>query len=240
MAIIPAVIGLVAFLLFITRTAFGGSLFKTVSRDEGSSTRDVFGFVKDLRKVFRTENVASLSVSRVTFSFTLAFFRTLFPLYAVNDLGLDPAFIPVVFTLYGLLNTFTRLPSGKLSDRVGRKKPLLSSILLMVVVNLGLSSAREYTSIGVFAALYGACHGVRAVSEWAFLGDSVPVELRGLANSYFANIFDIGTSLGALIGGILATLLPITTILQIAAIIMFMNASIVSLSAHGSSQKRAA
>jgi MFS family permease len=167
----------------------------------------------------------------------LAFFRTIYPLYVVNDLGLSPAFVPTVFTVYGLLNTITRLPSGRLSDRIGRKRPLLISILLMVIVNLGFSSAKDYTGIGLLAALYGACHGVRAVSEWTFLGDSVPSGLRGLANSYFANIFDIGTASGSLIGGILVSLMPIPTVFQIASAIMFVNAMVTGLVAHSNHEK---
>jgi MFS family permease len=235
-AIGPTIIGLFVFIHFIARTPFGSGLFESGSRD-GGSARDAFSFVEDLRGIFNTENVAALSVSRVAFAFTLAFFRTLYPLYVVNDLGLSPAFVPTIFTVYGLLNAFTRLPSGRLSDRIGRKRPLLISILLMVIVNLGFSSARDYTSIGLLAALYGACHGARAVSEWTFLGDSVPSGLRGLANSYFANIFDIGTALGSLIGGILASLMPIPTVFHIAAAVMFINAIITGLVAHSSHEE---
>ena len=237
-AIAPVMIGLTAFLTFIARTPFGGELFNSGSRDERSSTSKALSFVKDLGGIFKTGNVAALSVSRVAFAFTVAFFRTLLPLYVVNDLNLSPAFVPTLFTVYGLLNTFTRLPSGRLSDRVGRKRPLLFSILLMAVINLGFSLGREYTAIGLLAALYGACHGVRAVSEWAFLGDSVPSRLRSLANSYFANIFDIGTALGSLVGGILASLMPIPTVFQIASVIMFLNATITGLMARADSEHK--
>ncbi len=110
----------------------------------------------------------------------------------------------------------------------------------MVLVNLGLSAATGYTSLCTIAAVYGACHGLRAVSEWTFLGDSVSPQFRGLANSYFANIFDIGTSLGAFTGGVMVTLMPVSQVFRIAALIMLGNAAAVWFLSRGNPHRKGA
>jgi MFS family permease len=237
-AIIPAAVSLCAFLLFTKGKRYREELFTTITRTERSLLSQIVGFAGALKTLFMAENVPSLTISRIAFSFTLAFFRILFPIYAVDSLGYSPSSVTLIFTVYGLFNTLARFPSGRLNDRIGRKLPLILSIALMVLVNIGLSTATEYTSLWTIAAVYGACHGLRAVSEWTFLGDSVSPQFRGLANSYFANIFDIGTSLGAFTGGVMVTLMPVSQIFRIAALIMLGNATAVWFLSRGNPHRK--
>ena len=239
-AIIPAAMSLGAFLMLTNGKRYREELFTTIARTERSLLSQIAGFAGDLKTVFMAENIPSLTISRIAFSFTLAFFRILFPIYAVDSLGYSPSSVTLIFTVYGLFNTLARFPSGRLNDRIGRKLPLIFSIAVMVLVNLGLSAATGYTSLCTIAAVYGACHGLRAVSEWTFLGDSVSPQFRGLANSYFANIFDIGTSLGAFTGGVMVTLMPVSQIFRIAALIMLGNAAAVWFLSRGNSHRKGA
>ena len=154
------------------------------------------------------------------FAITSAVITTLYGVYAVNELNIDPAIYALFFTLRGLANTFARLPTGRLSDRIGRKKPLLSSFLLFTIVFYLLSEIRDSALISLLIFLYGMAHGIRAVSEWSFLGDIVSREDRSLTNFYFSSVFDFGMAIGATFAGIAALILSTQDIIKITALLI--------------------
>ena len=224
LAIAPVLTGL---LVFTWTTKKGGSaseLFKD-AQSEAQTPNGVTGFAENFRAIFASRAVILLNLSRLVFAFTLAFFRTLSPLYLVNELGAAPGAVPLLFTFYGFLNTLTRIPAGKLINRIRKKKLFLSGILLLVsTCFLGLSLTREYWLLALFAALFGGCHGARAVVEWILLGENVAPRLRGLANAYFENTFDMGSALGELSAGVLASFLPLQTVFQVASVTILLDA----------------
>jgi predicted MFS family arabinose efflux permease len=116
------------------------------------------------------------------------------------------------------------MPVGRLSDRIGRKRPLLFAFIILTLVFFLLSEVGGTVMIGVAMLLYGLAHGTRAVSEWAFLGDVVPERDRSLANSYFSSVFSLGVALGASISGSAAMYISTPMIMRVAAI--FIGSSI--------------
>lgn len=63
-------------------------------------------------------------------------------------------------------------------------------------------------------------HGIRAVSEWSFLGDDVSRMDRSLANFYFSSVFDFGMAIGATFAGTAALILSTQDILKITALLV--------------------
>ncbi len=223
-ALFPVLTGL---LFFIPTTKKGSALSRVFegAQEETQRTGGVAGFAENLRGIFTNRAVILLNLSRLIFAFTLSFFRTLAPLYLVNELGAAPASVPLLFTFYGFLNTLTRIPAGKLVNRIRKKKLLLSGVLLIVsICLLGFSLTKEYGLLLLFSALYGGCHGARAVIEWTLVGESIAPRLRGLANAYFENMFDIGSATGELTAGVLASFLPIQTVFQLGSVTILFDA----------------
>ncbi|MEM2875804.1 MAG: MFS transporter, partial [Candidatus Bathyarchaeia archaeon] len=66
-----------------------------------------------------------LTYIRMAFSLADAFFTTIFALYVSEDLLYPTSTVALLFTVKGVTNTLFRIPSGMLTDRVGRVKPLL-------------------------------------------------------------------------------------------------------------------
>ena len=74
-----------------------------------------------VKKIISSKVILSLTYGRFVFAVTSAVITTLYGVYAVNDLNIDPSLYAPFFTLRGLANTFARLTTGRLSDRIGRK-----------------------------------------------------------------------------------------------------------------------
>jgi hypothetical protein len=63
-------------------------------------------------------------------------------------------------------------------------------------------------------------HGIRAVSEWSFLGDVVSRKDRSLAKFYFSSVFDFGMVIGATFAGTATLILSTQDILKITTLLV--------------------
>jgi MFS family permease len=211
-SIIP-VIALVLYLVLLRVGALGSHFSRSSRRVESSIST-----WSSLKGILSKRPVQALTYVRLTFAFGMSIITTIYSVYVVNDLGILPSVWSLLYTLRGLSNTLTRMPAGRLSDRIGRKRPLLLSFIILTLAFVLLSEVGDPIIIGLTMLLYGIAHGIRAVSEWAFLGDVVSESDRSLSNSYFSSVFDLGNAIGATIAGSAAMSVSTPMILRATAI----------------------
>lgn len=99
--------------------------------------------------------------------------------------------------------TFSALPVGVLSDRLGRRAVLLIGYLLFSVTSLGFAFAQ---SMGLFVplfALYGIAYAFIESNQRAFAADLALAERRGTALGLFHMCMGFGSLLGSSIAGVL-------------------------------------
>ncbi|MCU0868598.1 MAG: MFS transporter [Burkholderiales bacterium] len=92
---------------------------------------------------------------------------------------------------------------GRLSDRLGRRVPLLVAVLLFGVTRLGLSTADSFGSAVFWQTASGACGGAFMGVVFAAGSDHTPIERRGRALGWILT----GQSLSLLLGTPTAALL---------------------------------
>lgn len=183
---------------------------------------------RSLSRVIKSRNMIALFLTMSIFYFTsLGVFQTLFSVYAKRVLFYSPALISLLYSIRGLSDTFARIPAGYISDRLGRKRPLMLGLSLMVAAILCISTSNFYTIIFGFI-VYGVGFGFRVVNMTALAGDSVPNEDVGLAMAILIATTDAGSSLGALFAGFLSEF-PTPFVLQIAALMLLAVIPILSL-----------
>jgi len=122
---------------------------------------------ESLRMIFTNRNVLLLSYCRTSFATSQNLILTLFPLYASDILGYSDSTVALLFTVRGLSNTLVRFPAGKLSDRVGRKKPMIVAYALLIVAFGLTATVKDYNLLIAAFALYGFSWGMRAVTLWS-------------------------------------------------------------------------
>jgi SET family sugar efflux transporter-like MFS transporter len=181
--------------------------------------RDLKDSLSSLLMVIKSRIITSISIARVTFSAADGIFNTLFSIYAVKDLGVPLSMVGFMFTLRGLMNTLARIPAGRISDRVGRKIPLVASYISSIGAYTILSEGRDVNMLLLAMAIEGVAWGTRAVTEWALLGDVVK-ESSGVAVSYLSTMFEAGEGLGAIIAGAMAAVMPIGHVFRVAVALL--------------------
>ena len=184
------------------------------------------GPLGSLREIVFSRSVFVLSYLRLTFSFTNAFVITLFALYASEGLLFSPSMIATLFGVKGITNMIFRFPSGKLSDRIGHRIPLIVSFSLLAVSYLAISECAEFSMLSIAMAVHGLAHGMRAVTEWSLLGESAPSGTSSIATAYLSTMFSIGEALGALVSGVVSLVIPIQTIFRVASLVILPSAFI--------------
>lgn len=210
--------------LIVTLIAFSGVVIALV---KGAQVRKAgYDIVKQNRSVtgsfsvvLRSRNMIALYLTMPTLFFTAGVFSTLFSVYANETLLLSPSLISFLFAVRGLTDTFTRIPAGYISDRVGRKWPLIFSLSLIVVTFICIS-VLNFAVIVFGFVIYGIAFGIRTVTMSALAGDSVPPEDIGLTMAFLFATTDAGSSIGSIFAGAASIVLPSASIFQIAALIL--------------------
>jgi DHA1 family multidrug resistance protein-like MFS transporter len=140
-------------------------------------------------------------------TFALFFMRTgvrsmLVPLFAANNLRLDSNAIGFVLTLAGITTAVTMVPMGSLSDKIGRRNPLIACLLLTAAATLLVPYTDDLLLLSLSMAVYGAVIGLSGPIA-AFVTDVSPPNKLELSMSLYRMISDIGFIGGPLILGYL-------------------------------------
>jgi MFS family permease len=128
--------------------------------------------------------------------------------------------VALLFTVRGLTNVLSRYPAGRLSDRIGRKRPILVAFSALTVAFVITATQRSVLLLGAAMAIYGFSWGTRAVTEWALLTDLVEPEIKAISMSFLSSVFGLGSTLGSVLAGVLSVYLPFTSIFLVAAAII--------------------
>jgi len=207
------IIGLIPFLLAHRQT------LKTNSFKEETPN-----FLQFVKYVYRSRNMLVLSYVRLAFSFTNAFFITLFAVHAESNLLLVSSAIALLFGVKGIANMTSRIPSGKLADKIGCKWPIFLAFTMLTMTFLVLSESNNIHFLIFVITMFGLAHGMRAVSEWSLLGESTSSDMHNIATAYLSTIFNIGMAFGGVVGGALSIFLDIPSIFKLASVLVLSGA----------------
>jgi len=214
-AIFPT-ISIVVFILWIKpREIRENRKDSSIQIEEGRRVWD------SLTQIFKIRNVIALCSARVAFAISMGVFSTIFPVYAGSRLGFTPSLISIFFSIRGLTNVLTRMPAGRLSDKIGRRKPFVLAYSIAVIAFILLAYTENPTLLMGVMALYGVGWGMRVAPSTALLTESVALEDRPVALATFMTMFDIGSTIGALLAGFTATFLSPPTLMLVCVPIMF-------------------
>src|SRR5437016_7771328 len=125
----------------------------------------------------------------------------LLPLIA-SDLAITPGHAGIIVTTYSLAAAAFALFVGPVSDRVGRKKVLVSGLAIFSLASFFTYHVSTFSALVILRALTGLAAGTLSTSALSFAGDYYPYEERGramgiLSMGYFV-AFVVGVPAGAL------------------------------------------
>ena len=185
-ATIPAFVAVAVIVLFV--------------REKESCSRGAKGaFVKDMSKLGREFWVLMAVV--VTFyagEISYAFF-----VLQGQASGLSDTTVITLYLLFNIVFVLVAIPSGSLSDRLGRKPVILFSFSMFAVTCVTMAVADGLVLLAVGFGLFGLYKGTSEGVLKAYVVDVIPKDLRGTA----LGAFHTSVGLVMLPGGIVAGLL---------------------------------
>ncbi|ABL79048.1 MFS transporter [Thermofilum pendens] len=176
---IPAVIALAILLAFVVDV-------KTESREARilKGARQVLG---NKRLLLVLAAFAVMGLGYYDFSFLLVRSR---------EVGVAADLVPLVYLAINLFHTAVGYPSGVLSDRVGKEKVLVGSLVFFALASIALARTENLAGFAVAVVLYGVFFGSYETVSRAILPRFAPPELRGTVYG----VFYIATGLATLAG----------------------------------------
>ena len=157
--------------------------------------------------------------------FTFGGVVTLLPLH-LGTLGMGPLDVGVLLTTFSALFVTTQLPSGAISDRVGRRLPMAAGLVCVIVSLTTLPSSSGLPLLMVAMATYGVGYGLVFPSASALIADHTNAEERGLATGLFHALLTAGVAIGAPVTGWLGGLTGTGNGLVLTAIPMLLGLAV--------------
>ena len=136
----------------------------------------------------------------VIMNFTMGLFQPIITLYIVKDLAINELQLSYIMTAMPVSMIILAIPSGKLIDVVGKKKPIMVSFLIYAVV-IVLFVNGDFTRVLIAYILVGALVVLSNSAISSLQTGLVPKEHRGKVNGSQGFFRLIASSIGQLTGG---------------------------------------
>jgi MFS family permease len=133
--------------------------------------------------------------------FTLGNSSDAFVLLKAQQSGVPVALIPILWMALHLVKVASSLPSGMLSDRIGRKGVILAGWSVYALAYGGFALADAAWQIWGLFLVYGLYFGLTEGVEKALIADLAPARLRGSAFGLYHLALGIGTLPASLLFG---------------------------------------
>jgi MFS family permease len=141
-----------------------------------------------------------LFITFIMTNFTFGLFQPVFTLYILDDLGIGYVAFSYIMTSLFVSMIILALPSGKLIDKVGKKKPLMAAFIIWGLV-LPLFIWGDFYRLIISMSLVGLIQVLINGAASALSADLVPREHRGKVNGSRGFFSMIALSVGMFAGG---------------------------------------
>lgn len=138
-----------------------------------------------------------------TFIFTLGNSSNQFLLLRAKNLGSPLGTVILFYLVYNITHALVSYPAARLSDKIGRKKLLVSGYLLYGLVYLGFAMNNSLNNFWLLFGIYGLYIGFTEGVEKALVADIAPSGLRATAIGLHATFVGIGLLPASILAGLL-------------------------------------
>ncbi|MCM0083297.1 MFS transporter [Geomonas sp. Red32] len=142
------------------------------------------------------------------------------PLLATS-LGADTAQVGMINGAFMLVAGAMSIPSGLLSDRLGRRVPLLGGLTLLALSSLLLYWSQSPLQMGLIYLFFGMGLSAFSPTLMSYVADVTPPETIGQAYGLYTMALYGGMTLGPAAGGFVGTALGLRTVFLVSAGIIF-------------------
>lgn len=185
-ASLPAILALFVILFFLKEET------NHLQTEKPSIKLSLKGFDKNFRQFLLAVSLFTLSNSTDSFL-----------LLKAQQTGIGIRDLSILWMFLNISKVIASLIGGEISDKIGRKRVILSGWILYAFVYLGFAFATNQIQIWILFFLYGFYFGFTEGVERAMIADLVPEEKRGTAYGLYAFAFSITVLPASLLFGII-------------------------------------
>jgi MFS family permease len=138
----------------------------------------------------------------IILAFTLGNSSDAFLLLRAQHLGVSIALLPAIWVALHVVKMGVSVPGGILSDRIGRKKVIVSGWMVYALVYGGFAFASSQWHAWALFMVYGVYFGLTEGVEKALVADFAPDHLRGSAFGLYHLTVGIGALPASLLFGL--------------------------------------
>jgi multidrug resistance protein len=152
-------------------------------------------------------NRSLLLVSLSTFAFAFSWTGlelTVIPLFAYDNLQLSPPLLGLAISTAAVSNLVSTLFAGYLTDRFGRKKPIILSLFCTAIVAYCLSLSYSFASLLFLMSLFGLSSGLWGQTQ-AWTADLSDKKHLGSFLGFNRTMGDLGFVAGPIVLGYLSS-----------------------------------
>jgi MFS family permease len=154
--------------------------------------------------LFRTRGLVLLSTSSAFRSMTQNALLTFLPVFLAYELGYSPFWVGACMFALQAAGFAASPVAGHLSDRMGRKSVMMTSMAMTAVVLVFMAVAGKSLAFVFFVAVLGFfLYAVRPVMH-AWLLETTPKNMGGTSIGVLFGAQALGSSVGPLLGGLVA------------------------------------
>ena len=146
-----------------------------------------------------------------------------------NNFGNIPALTVLLYVFFNIVYAIFAIPSGMLSDKIGRKKVLIMGYFVFAVMCIGFAFSSSLISLIILFGSYGVFYAMIEGNQRAFASDFAPENLRASALGVFHTCIGIGTLTGSVIAGMLWTCINPFASFVFGAVMAFVSVGLLGL-----------
>ncbi len=205
-----------------------GSLLPAGRREIRVSPTTSGGGLRMVKTLIRRRGLAVAYGSIFAQYFSFGGVVTLLPRY-IKGLGMDAFHVGMLLAVFSVIFIIIQFPSGVLSDRRGRRLPIVIGLGLGIVSLVLLPLPEGFPLLAAVMALYGLAYGLIFPSVLALVADHSHPDERGVATGIFHALLTAGVAIGAPVMGWVGEAVGVRSGLMLAPVIMFLVLGMVTV-----------
>jgi MFS family permease len=139
----------------------------------------------------------------IIFIFCLGNSSNAFLLLKAQERGFSASQVILLYLLFNISASVLAIPSGKLSDKLGRSRIIVPGYIVYGIVYLGFAFLSSKLSTIILFSAYGAYNALISGAERAFIVENSPNGLTGTVLGVYGMLQGIGLLLSSIIAGLL-------------------------------------
>jgi MFS family permease len=197
----PGVLIACLILVYLGSLRLGGEVAEKKPAKEGQTLTEYF---RGLRELVKNKNMILLTVSSSFRTMTQTGLLTFLPVFLAYEMGYSPLWVGACMFLLQAAGFAASPIAGHLSDRMGRRSILMSSMAMTAVVLFFMAVAGKSNLFIFFIAVLGFfLYAVRPVLQ-AWILETTPKKMGGTSIGVLFGAQHIGSALGPVLGGLIA------------------------------------